>query len=139
MKVICINAWGGKLHAPLMRYVANETPDVLCVQEVTHTPMSDKDWLIYRDDDRMLDQRANLLRDLRSILPDHQVTFAPTAQGTLVDGEDTVPSQWGLATFTHPNLVVIAQTQGFVFKDYDPTEFGQFPRSRTGHITRLGS
>ena len=48
MKVMCLNGWGGKEHAALSDYLADEQPDVLCLQEVVHTPNAPKDWLTPR-------------------------------------------------------------------------------------------
>jgi endonuclease/exonuclease/phosphatase family metal-dependent hydrolase len=137
MKLICLNGWGGKLHEELVAYIASEAPDVLCLQEVVHSPLSDKDWLTYRDGDHVLPQRANFFRDVGSALPDHIATFCPAAQGMLWDGDRPVPSQWGLATFVHKSFPVIGQTQGFVHKTFSPDGFGDHPRSRSAHAVRL--
>ena len=37
MRLMCLNAWGGTLHDELLAFLAAETPDVLCLQEVIHT------------------------------------------------------------------------------------------------------
>ncbi len=37
--------WGGKLHDALLPYLAATAPDILCLQEVIHSPSSEKDWL----------------------------------------------------------------------------------------------
>ena len=34
MRILSLNAWGGKLHSPLMKYLADVDADVLCLQEV---------------------------------------------------------------------------------------------------------
>lgn len=137
MKLICLNGWGGRLHEELVAYIASEAPDVLCLQEVVHSPLSDKDWLTYRDGDHVLPQRANFFRDVCSALPDHMATFCPAAQGMLWDGDRPVPSQWGLATFVHKSFPVIGQMQGFVHKNYAPNGFGEHPRSRNAHAVRI--
>jgi exonuclease III len=66
---MCLNGWGGKLHAPLVSYLRSSTPDVLCLQEVVHSPEAAKEWLTYRDGDHVLPQRANLFRDVAAALP----------------------------------------------------------------------
>ncbi len=137
MRIICLNGWGGKLHDALHSYVADERPDVLCLQEVVHSPATDQDWLTYRDGDHILPQRANFFRDVSTALPDHVATFCPAAQGVLWDGETQVPSQWGLATFVHKSHPVIAQVQGFVHKSYGADGYGDHPRSRSAHGVRL--
>ncbi|MGL4490289.1 MAG: endonuclease/exonuclease/phosphatase family protein [Rhizobiaceae bacterium] len=137
MKLVCLNGWGGKLHDDLLSYLDSEQPDVLCLQEVLHTPATDKDWLTYRDGDHVLPQRANFFSDVARALPDHVATFCPAAQGVLFDGDDQIPSQWGLATFVRSSLPVIGQAQGFVHKSYSPNGYGDHPRSRSAHAVRL--
>lgn len=137
MKIMCLNGWGGKLHTDILSYLAEESPDVLCLQEVVHSPETDKDWLTYRDGDHILPQRANFFRDVARCLPDHVAVFCPAAQGVLWHGEIAIPSQWGLATFVHKAFPVIAQVQGFVHKGYSHDGFGEHPRSRSAHAIRV--
>lgn len=137
MKVICLNGWGGKLFSELSAYVRSEDPDVLCLQEVVHSPAAERDFLEYRDGDQILPQRANFFRDVGHILSDHVGTFCPAAKGVLWDGSRPIPSSWGLATFVRGCYPVIAQAQGFVHKDYSPWGYGDHPRSRSAHAVRL--
>ncbi|AFK54064.1 endonuclease/exonuclease/phosphatase family protein [Tistrella mobilis] len=137
MQVMCLNGWGGKLHQTLVQYVGSERPDVLCLQEVVHSPETEKDWLTYRDGDHVLPQRANFFRDVASALPNHVAYFCPAAQGVLWDGDVSIPSQWGLATFVHRSLPVIAQAQGFVHKSFSAHGYGDHPRSRSAHAVRV--
>ena len=74
---------------------------------------------------------------MQAALPDHEAIFCPAAQGFLWDGDQPIPSQWGLATFVHRALPIIGQAQGFVHKDYAPDGYGEHPRSRTGHGVRI--
>ena len=137
MKIMCLNGWGGKLYADLLPYLSATAPDVLCLQEVIHSPQTDKDWLTYRGGDHVLPQRANLFRDVCMALPDHVATFCPAAQGVLWNEDETVPSQWGLATFVHRSFPIIGQVQGFVHKGYSPAGYGNHPRSRSAHGVRI--
>ncbi len=137
MKIMCLNGWGGKLHEVLLPYLARTAPDILCLQEVIHSPESEKDWLTYRDGDHILPQRANLFRDVSAVLPEHVAIFCPAAQGVLWDADTSIPSQWGLATFVHRSLPIIGQVQGFVHKDYSPVGYGDHPRSRSAHGVRV--
>lgn len=134
---MCLNGWGGTLHEEAQAYLAREAPDVLCLQEVVHTPSTSREWLEYRDGDHVLPQRANFFRDVSAALPKHVATFCPAAQGVLWDGEEAVPSQWGLATFVHRRFPIIAQAQGFVHKGFSPDGYGEHPRSRPAHVVRL--
>lgn len=137
MRIMCLNGWGGKLHQDLVSYVKSTGPDILCLQEVVHSPSSKKDWLTYRDGDHVLPQRANFFRDVAHALPDHVGVFCPAAQGVLWDNDLSIPSQWGLATFVRRSIPIIGQVQGFVHKDYSPVGFGDHPRSRSAHGVRV--
>ena len=64
MEIMCLNGWGGKLHEELLPYIQAAAPDILCLQEVIHSPSSEKDWLTYRDGDHALPQRSNFFRDV---------------------------------------------------------------------------
>jgi endonuclease/exonuclease/phosphatase family metal-dependent hydrolase len=137
VKITCLNCWGGKLHEELLTYIKTNAPDILCLQEVIHSPESEKEWLTYRDGDHILPQRANLFRDVSKALPDHVAVFCPAAQGVLWDDDRSIPSQWGLATFVHRSFPIIGQVQGFVHKEYSPAGYGDHPRSRNAHGVRV--
>ncbi|MBX9458269.1 MAG: endonuclease/exonuclease/phosphatase family protein [Rhizobium sp.] len=138
MRIVCLNGWGGRLHDRLVDYVRSTDPDVLCLQEVVHTPASERDWLDYRDGDHVLPQRANFFGDLVRALPHHGATFCPAAQGVLwdVDGR-AIPSQWGIATFVRKRVAVIGQIQSFIHKGFSADGYGAHPRSRNAHAVRL--
>lgn len=137
MEIMCLNGWGGKLQEDLLPYIQATSPEILCLQEVVHSPESDKDWLTYRDGDHILPQRANFFRDVTRALPDHMAVFCPAAQGVLWDEDQSIPSQWGLATFVHKSVPIIGQIQGFVHKEFSPVGYGDHPRSRSAHGVRV--
>jgi endonuclease/exonuclease/phosphatase family metal-dependent hydrolase len=137
MRIMSLNGWGGTVGDPLLEFIKAETPDVLCLQEVVHTPASTKTCLTYRDGDHVLPQRANLFSEVCRSLPNHIAVFCPAAKGELWDGDDSVPSFWGLATFVHCTLPVIGQAQEFVHKDYGADGYGAHPRSRSAHGVRI--
>lgn len=137
MLIMCLNGWGGMLHADLLEYISREAPDVLCLQEVVHTPKTNKDWLEYRDGEHLLPQRANFFREVSEVLSEHVAVFCPAAQGVLWDGDEGVASQWGLATFVRSDFPIIAQTQAFVHKAFSADGYGDHPRSRNAHVVRL--
>lgn len=137
MRIMCLNGWGGTLAEPLLGYLGATAPDVLCLQEVVHTPACTAMWLTYRDGDHVLPQRANLFREVSAVLPEHTATFCPAARGELWDGAQRVPSFWGLATFVRASLPVVGQAQGFVHKEFGADGYGDHPRSRTAHAVRL--
>ncbi|MDW7692808.1 endonuclease/exonuclease/phosphatase family protein [Flammeovirgaceae bacterium SG7u.111] len=137
MKIMCLNGWGGKLYDKLLPYLTKENPDILCLQEVVHTPESEKDWLIYKDGNHILSQRANFFRDVQTALPEHIGSFCPASQGVLWDEDTKIPSQWGLATFVRNSYPIIGQLQGFVHKSYSPYDYGEHPRSRSAHAVKV--
>ena len=137
VRIMSLNAWGGRLHEELLPFLKAQAPDILCLQEVVHTPQSQRDTLTYRDGAHVLLQRANLFREVCDVLPEHQATFCPAAEGVLWEGSTAVPSQWGLATFVHRDLNLIGQVQGFVHKDFSANGYGEHPRSRSAHGVRV--
>ena len=137
MRILCLNGWGGKLHDALVDYVVAAAPDVLCLQEVVHTPAADKDVLDYRDGDHVLPQRTNFFRDVAAALPGHTAIFCPASQGVLWDDDNSLPSQFGLATFVRADYPIIGQIQAFVHKAFSPDGYGDHPRCRNAHAIRI--
>lgn len=137
LRIVSLNVWGGRIHAPLMRYLVAVDADVICLQEVVRTPAAPSDWLVYRDDGVELPQRANLFAEISAALPGHDGFFAPVARGTLFDGERAVPSEFGLATFVRRPLAVVGQVQDFVHGAFSPDGWGPHPRARNAHCFRL--
>jgi endonuclease/exonuclease/phosphatase family metal-dependent hydrolase len=137
IRILCLNAWGGTLGDALLAYLRTGAPDVLCLQEVIHSPATNVPVLTYRDGAHVLPQRPNLHSEVAACLPGYQATFCPAARGTLWDDEVEISSFWGIATYVHPRLKVIGQAQGFVHKDYSPQGYGDHPRSRPAHAVRL--
>ena len=143
MRIVCLNGWGGKLSDQVQAYLREISPDVLCMQEVVHSPTAEKEWLASRDGDHVLPQRANFFRDVRKALPGHFAVFCPAAQGVLWDEDEPSPSQgWGLATFVRADVPVVAQAQGFVHKTFSPYKYGRHPGratpTRCGFMTMTG-
>lgn len=137
MRLICLNGWGGKLHESLLAFLAEADPDVLCLQEVVHTPSTNRGWLTYRDGGKELPQRANFFAEVSGALRGHVTTFCPAARGDLWDGGTRYPSFWGLATFVRATIPIIGQRQGFVHGAFSPHGYGEHPRSRSAHAVRL--
>ncbi|WP_181704251.1 endonuclease/exonuclease/phosphatase family protein [Chthonobacter albigriseus] len=138
MRILSLNAWGGRLHEPLMDYIAAVDADVLCLQEVTRTHASGFGWLAYRDGDLVLPQRANLFAEIRATLPGHQAFFHPASRGFL-NGDDgrSHASEFGLATFVRDSLPVIGQVAGFIHGRFSADGWGDHPRPRNAHGVRL--
>ncbi|NRP70761.1 hypothetical protein ILFOPFJJ_01642 [Ensifer psoraleae] len=139
LRIISLNAWGGRVHAPLIKYLADSDADVLCLQEVTRTTGSTADWLVYRDRGLELPQRANLFDEIAAVLPGHDAFYCPTARGELFDGAERVLSEFGLATFVRKSLAVIGQALDFVHGGFSADGWGAHPRARNAHCLRLMS
>ncbi len=137
MRILSLNVWGGKLHAPLIPYLVEADADVLCLQEVVRSPETTSHWLLYRDGDVELPQRANLFDEINSALPDHDGYFCPTSRGELHDGNRIVHAEFGLATFVRKSLPVIGQALDFVHGQFSPDGWGEHPRPRNAHCLRL--
>jgi endonuclease/exonuclease/phosphatase family metal-dependent hydrolase len=138
-RILSLNAWGGRVHEPLMRYLPGVDADVLCLQEVTRTPSCGRGWLAYRDGSLVLPQRANLFEELVAALPGHDAFFAPVARGELFDGDEVVASEFGLATFVRKSHPVIGQALGFIHGEFGADGWGEHPRSRNAHVVRVFS
>lgn len=141
MRLICLNAWGGRLAAPLLDYLRATDPDVLCLQEVTFAPVPGPEVLSYRGADKTepLEQRSNLFAEVAGVLDGHWGRFCPAMQGWLSDGAGRdYRSQFGLATFVRRGLVIGAEAQGFVHGSWRADGWGQPPVPRVAHCLRLG-
>jgi endonuclease/exonuclease/phosphatase family metal-dependent hydrolase len=139
LSIISLNAWGGRLHAPLMDFLATIDADILCLQEVTRTTGATSPWLVYRDTGIALAQRADLFGEIAALLPGHDGFFMPASRGELTDGDRVVLSEFGLATFVRKSLPLIGQAQGFVHGAFSADGWGEHPRARNAHVVRLYS
>ena len=138
MRILSLNTWGGKLYAPLMRYLAAANADIYCLQEVVRTPGFLGAELIYRDGDISLPQRTSLFDDISALLPDHDARFFPASRGPLYDaGGREFTSQFGLATFVRRSLPVIGEAMGFVHGAFSAGGWGAHPRPRNAHCIRV--
>jgi hypothetical protein len=85
---------------------------------VTHTPDL-KGWTRFDDADRSLPQRADLLTDVRRLLPGHQGLFAVSDTGPVLDHDGRMHRQdFGLAAFVAEGLPVVGMRCGFVHGGY---------------------
>lgn len=139
MRVVSLNAWGGQVWPALSDWLGGLGADVLCLQEVTRAPVpGGPDWLVYRDAERRLDQRADLFADVSARLPGHQGYFAAAARGTLQDGAGTAYlSEHGIAVWTHRRLAVTGFVQSFVHGAFRPDGWGAPPVPRSFQALRL--
>ncbi|MGV4796065.1 endonuclease/exonuclease/phosphatase family protein [Rhizobium sp. F40D2] len=137
MRIISLNAWGGRLHEALIDYIRQADADVLCLQEVLRAPGADWGWSIYRDAGLELPQRANLFEEISAALPGHDGFFCPTSRGELFNGDSTIAAEFGLATFVRKSHSVIAQGLDFVHGSFSANGWGEHPRPRNAHCIRV--
>ena len=113
-------------------------PDVLCVQEVTHTH-GHTGWTSFDDGDHALPQRADLLTDVRRLLPRHQAFFAASDAGPVRDATGVTHQQeFGVSTFVHSSIAVTDVVPRFVHDQF--TRHERWPltgRPRNALATRL--
>jgi endonuclease/exonuclease/phosphatase family metal-dependent hydrolase len=118
VRIISLNAWGGALFDDLARWLATCGADILCLQETTHTPTSGG-WTHFIDAERSLPQRADLLADIRSMLPSHHAIFTANDAGPVHDATGGMHhQQFGLAAFVAPGLPVVGLRSAFVHGHY---------------------
>lgn len=113
--------------------------DIVCLQEVTRTA-GINGWTRFEDDERSLPQRANLLSDVSSLLPNHLGQFAVSDSGPIHDELGATHRQdFGLATFVRESIPVVRSRSEFVHGDYADHE-DHWPtdgRPRIAQATRV--
>lgn len=129
MKLICLNAWGGKIYQPLMDFIQKESQDtdIFCFQEVFNTTTD----ITQRDGFRL-----NLYDEFSKILPKHQGYFALGVEnyiaGAFQPNFIDFNLSWGLAIFIHKKLQVTSQGDFFVFRtkdSFNPKDLNTLPRN----------
>jgi endonuclease/exonuclease/phosphatase family metal-dependent hydrolase len=135
--IVSLNAWGGRVHRPLVDWLATRPGDLVCLQEVTRTIGHGDRWLSYRDGDVELPQRPDLHAEASAALEGYQSFFSPMARGPLHDGETEVLSEFGLGTYLAPTHAVIGQSVGFIHGAFSPDGWGPHPRCRNVHGLRI--
>ncbi len=143
MRIISLNAWGGQLWDALSDWLPRCGADVLLLQEVTRAPEPLPEavrdgWLEYRDPYRHLWQRADLLADVKALLPGWQAAFAPAARGPLGSPDATMlRSEHGIAAFFAPRLAVVGQASGFIHGGFRADGWGPEPVPRPMQAFRV--
>ena len=137
MRIISLNAWGGAMFDDLAPWVTTCGADVLCLQEVTQTAGAGG-WTQFDDADRSLPQRANLLDDVRSLLPRHHALFTASDAGP-VQGDRSHQQDFGLATFVAETLPLVGMRTAFVHGEYTEyrTEWPNDGRPRAAQAVRV--
>lgn len=109
MKLITLNAWGGRVHKPLLNFLKkHEEIDIFCLQEVYRNAKGKE--VIYTD--AMLD----IYEDIKKVLPDYDGYYRPHLQ-----------DYYGLALFIKKNIPFIEEGEYFVYK-----QKGYIPNDNVG-------
>jgi endonuclease/exonuclease/phosphatase family metal-dependent hydrolase len=106
MKIVSINAYGGKITELLLQFLKKHSDvDIFCFQEVYHNAQGkDMIW-------GTLGSNLNLLGDIKTTLPNYDPYYRPHLE-----------DWWGLAMFIKKELPVFEEGENFVhkFKGHDP-------------------
>jgi len=109
MKLISLNAWGGKVYKPLINFIEsqNNKVDIFCLQEVFDSKEN-----IFSNG-----SKSNLLSDVRNILADYDSYFYPIFSGYDLTEVVDVEMFFGQATFVRRNHKVDKSGSLFVFRE----------------------
>ncbi|WGX95857.1 endonuclease/exonuclease/phosphatase family protein [Nocardioides sp. L-11A] len=118
MRIVSVNAWGGARYDDLVAWLPTTGADVVCLQEVTRTPGMEG-WTRFEDDARILPQRADLMSDVRTVLPAYDGWFTVSDSGPVTDEEHRVHRQhFGIGMFAGPALVQVGARAAYVHGSY---------------------
>ena len=108
MKLVSLNIWGGRVYEPLMEYIKEQSAntDIFCLQEVFFSPSGIMD---------SHGTHANILADLKTILPSFHALVAPVACGFDNTGPTEADITEAQATFIKKSSVARVDSDGSVF------------------------
>jgi endonuclease/exonuclease/phosphatase family metal-dependent hydrolase len=139
VRIISLNAWGGAMYDDLAAWLPAADADVLCLQEVTRTAGLEG-WTSFTDAARNLPQRADLMTDVRRLLPTYDGWFTASDTGPVHDGAGLEHRQdFGLGLFVRAELVTTGSRAAHVHGRYvdHPDEWPVDGRPRVAQATRL--
>ena len=129
MKLISLNAWGGKLFIPLMKFIKDNSKDtdIFCFQEVFKTTSNVKIREGYRMD---------LYDEVSEVLINHQGYFSPFLENYLIFSRSEVKEvnfnlSYGLAIFIKKEIGVASVGNFFVYgnkNSFNPKDLNSIPR-----------
>ena len=123
-----LNAWGGRLGAPLVEWLADSAADVLCLQEVFSGPAL-TETALPDGDGHTID--ADLFGTLRRALPSYQGWFSAGSRGYVNDSTWLdLPFEYGLAVFVHSSISITARRSALVHGTFRRDGNGSPPLSR---------
>ncbi|MBU1000227.1 endonuclease/exonuclease/phosphatase family protein [Patescibacteria group bacterium] len=111
MKLISLNTWGGKCFNPLIAFIKQHSPDtdIFCFQEMSDT----------KSDEKMCgDFRANLLSEIKMVIPKFKVFYFPVVNGFDFNANPFAYNlSFGQAMFVNNSIKVNSQCNYFVTKE----------------------
>jgi endonuclease/exonuclease/phosphatase family metal-dependent hydrolase len=107
MKLLTLNTWGGKMHAPLMKFVEKMSKDVdiFCFQEVFSTT-TDLEF-------GSSGEKMNLYQDISKILTSHRSHLSPKSKGYDYKGYIGKDVDFGNAIFIKKDIPVLSHEELF--------------------------
>ena len=97
MKLITLNAWGGRICEPLIDFIKkHQDVDIFCMQEIYHEAFE-------RDEYWHHEINSNLFNDLKKVFPNHNCFF-----------DSHLEDWWGLAIFVNKKFPIIEHGDKFV-------------------------
>ena len=112
MKLISLNAWGGKLFIPLMKFIkqSSKNTDIFCLQEIYDTSSGVKQYKNVI--------QANLLAELKKILKEFRVFYFPYLFGFDEEGSKVnFDLSYGQAIFIKKSIKIIENKNYFIYKN----------------------
>jgi len=106
MKLITLNAWGGRLHQPLLQSIKRlaGSVDVFCFQEVFSTET---------EAELSNGAKMNLYQELKNILTEYQAFYSMKSRGYDYSGYIGKQVEFGNAIFVRKNIPVLASEELF--------------------------
>lgn len=129
MKLISLNAWGGKRYDPLIKFIEQhaKNTDIFCFQEIFKTPTQIVEEAGYR---------LNLYKEFESLLKDHKAYFVSTLENYITGTFQTVftnfPLSSGLAIFIKKTFDVKEAGDFYVYgskNSFVPGDLNSLPRN----------
>ena len=135
MRIVSLNAWGGRRGRALLEWVRRGEAHVYCFQEVFSAPSLEEPRLP-DGDGYTID--ADLHGSLARALPGYRTLFSAGSRGYVNDSTWTgLPLEYGLALFVHPSISIVAQRATMVHGSFRFDGSGEPPLSRTAQVVRL--
>ena len=130
MKLITLNVWGGKIHAPLLDFISRHAKDtdIFCFQEV----FSSKTVQGFSGDAKM-----DVLEDIAKILSDHQIFHAHKSRGYDYSGYMDLDVTFGNTMFIKNNLQVQRSETLFDAVEHPHHKWHEFAIGKAQYIQLL--